>query len=195
MVLTPTKKIPLGYQAPQFTLLNPLTRKVESLDELKSNKATLIVFMCNHCPYVIHVLNALVELTNDYIPKGVSVIGINSNDIINYPDDSPEKMIGLIHNYKIPFPYLFDETQDVARAYSATCTPDFSVFNNNMECVYRGQLDDSRPGNNEPISGSDIRLVLDALLSNKSVSSFQKPSIGCNIKWKTVNYRNCDSSK
>ena len=195
MVLTPTKKIPLGYQAPQFTLLNPLTSKVDSLDELKSNKATLIVFMCNHCPYVIHVLNALVELTNDYMPKGVSVIGINSNDIINYPDDSPEKMIELIDNYKIPFPYLFDERQDVARAYSATCTPDFSVFNNNMECVYRGQLDDSRPGNNEPISGSDIRLVLDALLSNKSVSSFQKPSIGCNIKWKTDNYRNCDSSK
>ena len=184
MVLTPTKKIPLGYQAPQFTLLNPLTRKVESLDELKSNKATLIVFMCNHCPYVIHVLNALVELTNDYIPKGVSVIGINSNDIINYPDDSPEKMIGLIHNYKIPFPYLFDETQDVAKLYHAACTPDFSVFDSSMECVYRGQLDSARPGSDKPVTGNDIRMVFESILTNKAINSIQKPSIGCNIKWK-----------
>ena len=184
MVLTPTTQIPLGYKAPGFNLLNPLTGKTQSLHELKSNKATLVIFMCNHCPYVVHVLEGLVKLANDYMSKDISVIAINANDIINYPDDSPEKMIDLIHEYNIPFPYLFDESQEVAKLYSAACTPDFSVFNGKMECVYRGQLDNSRPGNNEPVTGSDIRMVLDSILTNTEISGVQKPSVGCNIKWK-----------
>lgn len=184
MVLTPTIKIPLGYKAPDFNLLNPVTGKTQCLSELKSNKATVIIFMCNHCPYVVHILEGLIKLANDYIPKEVSIIGINSNDILNYPDDSPAKMIDLINDNNIPFPYLFDETQKVAKAYHAACTPDFSVFNGRMECVYRGQLDGSRPGNNEPVTGSDIRLVLDTVLSKKVLNMFQKPSVGCNIKWK-----------
>ena len=184
MVLTPTTQIPLGYKAPDFNLLNPLTKKNQSLKELQSNKATLIIFMCNHCPYVVHVLEGLVKLANDYMSKDISVIAINSNDIINYPDDSPEKMIDLIHKYNIPFPYLFDQTQEVAKLYHAACTPDFSIFNGKMECVYRGQLDDSRPGNNVPVTGSDIRRVLDSILANTEITSVQKPSVGCNIKWK-----------
>ena len=184
MVLTPTTQIPLGYKAPDFNLLNPLTGKHQSLNELKSNYATLVIFMCNHCPYVVHVLDGLVKLANDYMSKEITVIGINANDIINYPDDSPEKMIDLIHEYNIPFPYLFDSTQEVAKLYHAACTPDFSVFNGKMECVYRGQLDDSRPGNNAPVTGSDIRRVLDSILANTEIASVQKPSVGCNIKWK-----------
>ena len=184
MVLTPTTKIELGFRAPEFKLFNPLKSDWQSLDELKSNKATLIIFMCNHCPYVVHVLDGIVQLADDYLPKGVAVIAINSNDVSNYPDDSPEKMVSLIREYNIPFPYLFDETQDVAKLYHAACTPDFSVFNGEMKCVYRGQLDDSRPGNNEPVTGSDIRMALDATLANFEISGVQKPSIGCNIKWK-----------
>ena len=184
MVLTPTKKIHLGYQASEFNLLNPLTGKKQSLQELKSDKATVVIFMCNHCPYVIHVLDGLVKLANDYLPQGVSIIGINSNDIVNYPDDSPEKMVDLIQNHDISFPYLFDATQDIAKLYHAACTPDFSIFNNLMECVYRGQLDDSRPGNHIEVTGQDIRNVLDAILQNKEIHSLQKPSVGCNIKWK-----------
>ena len=184
MVLTPTKKIHLGYQASEFNLLNPLTGETQSLQELKSDKATVVIFMCNHCPYVIHVLDGLVKLANDYLPQGVSIIGINSNDIVNYPDDSPEKMVDLIQNHNISFPYLFDATQDIAKLYHAACTPDFSIFNNLMKCIYRGQLDDSRPGNHIEVTGQDIRSVLDAILQNKEINSLQKPSVGCNIKWK-----------
>jgi peroxiredoxin len=184
MVLTPTTKIPLGFKAPHFELLNPLIGKNQSLLELQSNQSTVIIFMCNHCPYVVHVLDGLVELANEYLAKGISIIGINSNDIINHPDDSPEKMIDLVNQNSIPFPYLFDATQSVAKAYHAACTPDFSVFNSEMECVYRGQMDDSRPGNGIPVTGHDIRVVLDNLLSGHPVNKFQKPSMGCNIKWK-----------
>jgi len=184
MVLTPTTKIKLGFQAPNFNLLNPQTSKIESLNKLKSDKATVIIFMCNHCPYVVHVLEGLVQLANDYLPKGVSIIAINSNDVSNYPDDSPEKMVDLISDNNIKFPYLFDETQDVAKAYHAVCTPDFSVFNGQMKCIYRGQLDDSRPGNDIPVTGKDIRCVLDTMLIGQELDMVQKPSIGCNIKWK-----------
>ena len=184
MVLTPTTKIELGFRAPKFNLFNPLKSNWQSLDELKSNKATLIIFMCNHCPYVVHVLDGIVQLANDYLPKGVAVIAINSNDVSNYPDDSPDKMVDLIKKYNIPFPYLFDETQDVAKLYHAACTPDFSVFNSSMECVYRGQLDSARPGSENHVTGEDIRMVFDSILTNKAISVIQKPSIGCNIKWK-----------
>ena len=184
MVLTPTTKIPLGFKAPYFELLNPLTGKNQSLLELQSNQSTVIIFMCNHCPYVVHVLDGLVDLANDYLDQDVSIIGINSNDIVKHPDDSPEKMVELINNYNIPFPYLFDETQEIAKAYYAACTPDFSVFNEKMNCVYRGQMDDSRPGNKQQVTGYDLRLVLDSILTNKKINFTQKPSIGCNIKWK-----------
>ena len=140
--------------------------------------------MCNHCPYVIHILNQLVKLYSDYKEKGIAVIGINSNDIISYPEDSPENMIKLIKKYNINFPYLFDETQETAKNYDAECTPDFSIFDKDQKCVYRGQLDSSRPGNDKEVNGNDIRKVLDQIINNDIISTDQIPSIGCNIKWK-----------
>mgnify|MGYP001385676683 CR=1 FL=1 len=184
MSLTPTKNIPLGFIAPGFKLLNPLINKFNNLDDLKGKKVTVIIFMCNHCPYVIHILDQLVQIANDYKTKDVSFIGINSNNIISHPQDSPENMVKLIKDYKIQFSYLFDETQEVAKAYDAACTPDFSVFDKNLKCVYRGQMDSSRPGNDEPINGKDLREVIDLILNNQSISKKQIPSIGCNIKWK-----------
>ncbi len=184
MALTPTKNIPLGFTAPGFHLLNPLLNKIENLDDLKGKKATVIIFMCNHCPYVIHILDQLVQIANDYSSKDVSFVGINSNNIITHPQDSPENMVKLIEEYKIQFSYLFDENQEVAKAYDAACTPDFSVFDKKMKCVYRGQMDSSRPGNNEPVNGKDLREVINLILNNKIISKEQIPSIGCNIKWK-----------
>ncbi len=184
MALTPTKKIPLGFFAPGFKLLNPVTNKFENLDDLKSEKVTVIIFMCNHCPYVIHVLDQLVQIANDYKLKGVSFIGINSNNTISHPQDSPDNMKKLVEEYNISFSYLFDESQKVAKAYDAACTPDFSVFNKDMKCVYRGQMDSSRPGNNEPVNGSDLREVIDLILNDQPILKEQIPSIGCNIKWK-----------
>ena len=184
MALTPTKQIPLGFIGPEFDLINPKENKKQKLSDLKSDKGTLIVFMCNHCPYVIHILPELVNIANNYMKKGISFIAINSNDIISHPQDSPENMVKLIEEYKIPFPYLFDESQEIAKAYSAECTPDFSIFNKDLKCVYRGQMDDSRPGNGKEINGSDIRTVLEQLINNKPISSNQTPSTGCNIKWK-----------
>lgn len=184
MAAIPTIQIPLGFTAPDFRLFEPASGKFRSLDELKSDKATVIMFICNHCPFVKHVLEELIQLANDYIPKGVSFIGINPNDVENYPEDRPEKMKELVESKSIPFTYLFDESQRVAKDYSAACTPDFNIFDKDMKCVYRGQLDDSRPSNNIPVTGKDIRDVLDAILENKKVSEDQKPSIGCSIKWK-----------
>ena len=184
MSLTPTRKITLGFTAPLFNLLNPKNNKLEKLEDLCSDKATLIVFICNHCPFVVHILPELVNIANDYINKGISFIAINSNDIISYPQDSPENMIKLVKEYSIPFPYLFDESQQVARSYSAECTPDFNIFDGNMRCVYRGQIDFSRPGNSKEKNGYDIRKALDKIISGESVSTNRIPSIGCNIKWK-----------
>ncbi len=184
MSLTSTRRISLDFIAPDFELINPLNNKLDKLENLKSDKGTLIVFICNHCPYVLHILPELVKVANDYLSQGITFIAINSNDIISYPDDSPDNMVKIIKEYNIPFPYLFDESQAVARAYKAECTPDFNIFDKNMRCVYRGQLDYSRPGNNKPKDGSDIRRALDQMLSNKLVFFNQIPSTGCNIKWK-----------
>jgi peroxiredoxin len=184
MAQTPTILIPLGFSAPAFSLPDTLSGKVKSLEELKSDKATVIMFICNHCPFVVHVKDELVNLANDYIPKGVSFIAISSNDVIKYSQDGPDKMKEFAAANQFPFPYLYDETQEVARAYSAACTPDFSIFNGELKCVYRGQLDDSRPSNGKPVTGKDIREALDAILAGKPVSADQKVSIGCNIKWK-----------
>ena len=142
------------------------------------------MFICNHCPFVIHVIYQIVAVANDYLSKDIGFVAISSNDIINYPDDSPEKMKELAIKKNFPFPYLYDPTQEVAKDYDAACTPDFSVFDSQLKCIYRGQLDDSRPGNNEPVNGKDLRLVLDLSLKNKKLDFIQKPSIGCNIKWK-----------
>lgn len=142
------------------------------------------MFICNHCPYVKHVNPELVRLANDYIQQGVNFIAISSNDVASHPEDAPDKMKELAAKEKFPFPYLYDETQDVAKAYDAACTPDFYIFDSNLKLVYRGQLDDSRPSNNVPLSGKDMRHALDNILAGQPVSPYQRPGIGCNIKWK-----------
>jgi peroxiredoxin len=179
-----TTPIPLGFQAPDFELPDATTGEDHSLNDLKSDKATVIMFICNHCPYVKHVINGIVSMANDYIPRGVSFIAINSNDVENYPEDSPEKMREFAKEKAFPFPYLFDGSQEVAKAYHAACTPDFSIFDGNQKCVYRGQMDKARPGNDRPVTGEDIRAALDAILEGKPVSQQQVPSVGCSIKWK-----------
>jgi peroxiredoxin len=177
--------VPLGTTAPEFNLLDTITDVNKSLSELKSDVATVIMFICNHCPYVKHINMELSKTANEYISKGISFIGISSNDINNYPEDSPAKMKELAIEVGYPFPYLFDESQDIARAYDAACTPDFYIFDKNMKLVYRGQFDDSRPNNDKPVTGKDIKDALDSLISSKPVNPNQTPSIGCNIKWKT----------
>lgn len=186
MARTYTEQITLGFKAPDFILPDVVSGKKFSLGDLKSNKATVVMFICNHCPYVVHVREELVRLANDYIPKGVSFIAISSNDIEKYPEDSPEKMKELALQMKFPFPYLYDESQETARAYHAACTPDISIFDGQMKCVYRGQLDDSRPNSGIPVTGKDVRAALDAILNGKEVCKEQKPSMGCNIKWKST---------
>jgi peroxiredoxin len=184
MARTPTTIIPLGFKAPSFELIDTVSGKTLSLEKLKGEKGSVIMFICNHCPFVIHVRAELIRLANDYISKGINFIAISSNDVEKYPEDSPEKMAELAKSENFPFPYLYDETQEVAKAYSAACTPDFSIFDSNLSCVYRGQLDDSRPGNEIPVTGEDIRNALDCLIERKTVNFEQKPSLGCNIKWK-----------
>lgn len=184
MALTPSNMLPLGTKAPHFKLRDAVSEKELSLDELKSDKATVVMFICNHCPYVKHVQKGLVELANDYIPKGVSFIAVNSNDVEKYPEDSPANMKTVALRLGYPFPYLFDETQDAARAYAAACTPDFYVFDAGLKLAYRGQMDDSRPGNGKPVTGKNIREALDRILKGEPVGEDQVPSVGCNIKWK-----------
>ena len=184
MAKTESTMLPLGTKAPSFSLMDVVTGKAIHLKVEQTFSATVIMFICNHCPFVRHINTELSRLANDYIPKGVRFIAINSNDIGAYPDDSPELMKHTAIAHQYPFPYLFDETQEVALAYQAACTPDFYIFDHNLLLVYRGQLDDSRPGNNIPVTGASIRAALDNILENKEISQLQKPSIGCNIKWK-----------
>ena len=184
MARTPTKNIPLGFDAPYFELPEPLTGKKLILNDIKGEKGTLVMFICNHCPFVIHVLDELISIGNDYKEKGVGIVAINSNDVANYPDDHPDKMKLLAEEKKFPFPYLFDESQEVAKAYEAACTPDFNLFDASGKCVYRGQLDGARPGNDIPVTGVDLRRALDQVIIGDEVPKDQMPSIGCNIKWK-----------
>ena len=184
MAVTPSTMIALGTKATEFTLPDTVSGKNLSLSDMRSDKVTVIMFICNHCPFVKHVNAGLVKLANDYITKGVSFIAISSNDVINFPDDSPEKMKLLSEELGYPFPYLYDESQEVARAYDAACTPDFFIYDKDLKLAYRGQMDDSRPSNGLPVTGKDIRAALDMLLAGKPVSAEQRPSIGCNIKWK-----------
>lgn len=184
MVLTPTIHIPLGYKAPEFSLPDTVSGKNFSFAELKGEKGTLVMFICNHCPYVIHVRNELIQLTNDYKDKGIGFIAISSNDVENYPEDGPEKMKEIAEKENFPFPYLYDRTQDVAKAYDAACTPDFNLFDANDLCIYRGRLDSSRPGKEIPVTGEDMRSAIETVLRGEKISDRQFPSIGCNIKWK-----------
>lgn len=187
MARTPTVHLELGYTAPDFLLPDVVTDQLLSYADIKGKKATVVMFICNHCPFVVHVMDELIRVGNDHKLQGIGFVAISANDVANYPDDSPEKMKQLAADKNFPFPYLYDETQDVAKAYFAACTPDFSVFDANDVCVYRGQLDDSRPGNLEPVNGKDLRNVLDLLLDGKEIPTDQKPSLGCNIKWKPGN--------
>lgn len=184
MVLTPSNQVPLGTRAPDFRLPDMLHDRWVSLKEIKSDVATVVMFICNHCPYVIHVQNELVNLTREYAEKGISFVAINANDAENYPEDAPRKMKEVGKKLGYGFPYLFDQTQEVARAYQAACTPDFFVYDGDLRLVYRGQMDDSRPGSSIPVTGRDLRAALDCMLAGKPVDADQKPSMGCNIKWK-----------
>ena len=184
MARTPSVMIPLGFKAPAFELLDVKTDQIIKSEDLFGIKGTLIMFICNHCPFVKHINEQIVQIANDYKNSGIKLIAISSNDIINYPEDSPVEMKKIAIKEKFIFPYLFDETQIVAKSYDAACTPDFFIFNNSKKLVYRGQLDDSRPGNNIDVTGIDIRNALDSLINLKEINAVQKPSIGCNIKWK-----------
>ena len=184
MAFTESTMLPLGVKAPDFELPDTVSGKMLRLEDMKGKRATLIMFLCNHCPYVIHVNPEIARLAKDYQPKGVSFIGISSNDVDKYPADSPDKMKETAQNAGYTFPYLYDETQEVAKNYDAACTPDFYLFDAELKLVYRGRLDSSRPRNELPLTGADLRNALDALLAGQPVSSVQYPSGGCNIKWK-----------
>jgi peroxiredoxin len=186
MVRTPSTMLPLGTPAPDFQLINVDGREV-SRSDFDEAPALLVVFMCNHCPFVIHVSDELARLTRQYMARGVAVVGINSNDVAKHPADSPEQMVAEAELRGYEFPYLYDETQEIAHAYHAACTPDFFVFNKNHKLVYRGQMDDSRPDSGIPVTGRDLRAALDAVLANREVPEPQRPSLGCNIKWKPGN--------
>ncbi len=182
MVRTPSTMLPLGTEAPDFSLVN-VDGKTVSLGDFADAPALLVVFMCNHCPFVKHIADPLAQLTAEYMTKGVAVVGISSNDVATFPADSPEQMVREAEERGYQFPYLFDETQEVAKAYHAACTPDFFLFDRDRRLVYRGQFDDSRPDSGIPITGRDLRAALDAVLAGKKPSDQQRPSIGCNIKW------------
>ena len=180
MALTPSNMIDLGFLAPDFALPEPRTGETVSLQDVRKGKGLLVMFICNHCPYVVHIEQALVALGRDYADSDLGIVAISANDAANYPQDAPERM--ALKPYG--FPYLHDESQAVAKAYEAACTPDFFLFDGDLKCVYRGQFDGSRPGNDVPVTGADLRTAMDNLLAGKEVSTDQKPSIGCNIKWK-----------
>ena len=184
MALTESNEFLIGTKAPDFKLINIVNDTFVSLQQAKGKKGTVIMFICNHCPFVIHVNPELIKMANEFQEKGIRFIAISSNEIINYPQDAPKFMKEVAEDLKYPFPYLFDETQEVAKAYDAACTPDFYVFDKDLKAVYHGQLDDSRPGNGESLTGKDIRAAIHNLLDNKPVLENQKPSVGCGIKWK-----------
>lgn len=186
MARTPSTMLALGTPAPDFSLLEPATGKTVSLSDFKG-QPLLVAFICNHCPYVIHIQQVFARFAEEYQAKGVAVVAINANDVANYPDDSPEKMIQQVNDIPYTFPYLFDESQQVAKAYQAACTPDFFLFDANHKLYYRGQFDASRPSNDEPVTGKDMRAALDSLLAGVAAPENQLASLGCNIKWKAGN--------
>lgn len=184
MSRTPSNMLPLGTIAPEFYLKDTNSNESFSFSDLKGEKGTLVMFICNHCPFVHHVIEEIIMIANDYRIQGIGIVAISSNDVQNYPQDSPELMTEFAFENKFEFPYLYDETQEVAKTYDAVCIPDFYLFDNQDKLVYRGQLDDSRPGNGIPLSGSDLRGAIDGVIYNRIINPNQKPSLGCNIKWK-----------
>ncbi len=187
MAETPSTMLPLGTSAPNFDLSDPSSGKSVSLADFKDAPALVVAFLCNHCPYVKHIQKQFAALAKEFQARGVAVVAISSNDVENYPDDSPKKMAEESKQAGYTFPYLYDETQQVAKAYRAACTPDLYLFDRGQRLVYRGQFDDSRPGNGRPVTGADLRAALEAVLAGHAVSANQKPSMGCNIKWKRQN--------
>jgi len=183
MALTESNMVPIGTVAPNFHIKDVVSGNYYSLDDLKSSKATVIMFICNHCPFVIHLNAGIVDLANEMKSEGVSFIAISSNDVENYPQDGPEKMSIVAKVLKYPFPYLYDKRQEVAKAYDAACTPDFYVFDGDMKLTYRGRFDESRPGNSEPVTGADLRAAILSTIKGEAINE-QYPSAGCNIKWK-----------
>lgn len=184
MVQTPSTMLPLGTRAPAFRLPDVVSGKTCSLEQLRGDHGTVILFVCNHCPYVKHINVGLVRAAREYQPRGIAFVAISSNDAMKYPEDAPERMKETAEQLGYPFPYLYDETQEVARAYQAACTPDLYLFDRDLACVYRGQFDDARPRNDVPVTGRDLRTAMEALLAGRPISPDQKPSVGCNIKWK-----------
>ena len=187
MVATPSTMLPLGTKAPSFSLPNVCTNQSIDLQTVDIHKGCLIAFVCNHCPYVIHLLDPLVRMSNEWVKKGIKVFLISSNDADNYPDDSPVKMRELAEKKQFQFPYLYDEDQSVALAYRAACTPDFFLFDSKLSLFYRGQFDDSRPSNQNEATGTELSSAVDSLLLNQPAPKIQKPSLGCNLKWKSGN--------
>ncbi len=187
MAATPSTMLPLGTPAPAFDLTNAIDGRTVSLESFRGKRALLVMFICNHCPFVVHVRDELTRLASDYLPKGVGIVAINANSSKTHPQDGPEAMKRLGLQLGWSFPFLFDETQEVAKAYRAACTPDFYLFDASFRLVYRGQLDDARPGNGGPVTGKDLRTALDAVLEGHPVADIQKPSVGCNIKWAVGN--------
>lgn len=183
MSRTPSNMMPLSTKAPNFTLFDTISDKVKSLEDIKGEQGTVVAFICNHCPFVVHVNPKIVEVANVYKEKGIQFIAISSNDVANYPLDAPHLMKEKALEERYSFPYLYDETQEVAKAYDAACTPDFYLFDERLELVYRGQFDSSRPGNGIAVTGTDLKTAIDSLLEGKEIDTNQKPSIGCNIKW------------
>lgn len=186
MAVTPSNMLPLGTKAPDFTLYDVVSEEKKSLKDIQGEKGTVVMFICNHCPFVKHVNEEIVRMANDYRVTGFGFAAISSNDITTHPQDGPDEMYRNAEKENYPFPYMYDETQEVARAYDAACTPDFYVFDDELKLVYRGQLDNSRPGNSIQVTGRDVREALDNILNNHPQRTDQKPSIGCNIKWKTA---------
>lgn len=184
MAETASNMLALGTVVPGFSLPCPKTGAEISWESVRSDTATVVMFICNHCPYVLHIIDKLVEVSDYYQKKGIGFVAINSNDVIAYPADSPEKMLAFANAHKLPFPYFFDETQAVAKAYHAACTPDFFVFDQDSKCVYRGRFDAATPGNNQPVNGKELSAALDSILKGEPVNTDQRPSLGCNIKWK-----------
>jgi len=187
MALTPSTMLPLGTKAPDFQLPDAVSGEKISLASFAGKKALFVMFICRHCPFVKHIKEELARLGKDYQNQSVAIVAISANDIINYPDDAPEKLKEMALELGFTFPFCYDETQETAKAYTAACTPDFFLFDENRQLVYRGQLDDSRPSNGIAVTGKDLRAAMDAILSDEPVSQEQKPSVGCNIKWKAGN--------
>ena len=190
MVRTPSTMVELGTEAPDFQLPDVVSGQTISLDNFASKKALLVMFISKHCPYVQHVKEELARIGNDYRERNVGIVAISSNDVTNYPDDAPDQLKAMAEELDLSYPVCYDESQETAKAYNAACTPDFFLFDANRRLVYRGQLDDSRPGNGKPITGQDLRAALDAVLGDQTVNQDQKPSLGCNIKWKAGNEPN-----